>query len=118
MARVERSRSWIYPDHPAVVTSDEVEVDRLPELLRGFETAVRKIAPHLVPMGWDVTVYGRQETTRLADQDADARVVARVTRGLETRNLSTLSYGLTSSLDAAPTSRWFSTSPMASTFRH
>jgi len=72
-----------------------------PSYYGGFETAVRRIAPHLVSMGWDVTVYGRRGTTRLDDQDADARVVARVTRGLETRNLSTLSYGLTSSLDAA-----------------
>ena len=72
-----------------------------PSYYGGFETAVRKIAPHLVSVGWDVTVYGRQGTTRPDDQDADARVATRVTRGLETRNLSTLSYGFTSSLDAA-----------------
>jgi glycosyltransferase involved in cell wall biosynthesis len=51
-------------------------------------------------MGWDVTVYGRRGTTRPDDEEADARVVTRVTRGLETRNLSTLSHGLSSTLDA------------------
>lgn len=72
-----------------------------PSYYGGFETAVRKLAPHLASLGWDVTVYGRQESTRPDDQTADARVVTRVTRGLETRNLSTLSYGLTATLDAA-----------------
>jgi len=72
-----------------------------PSYYGGFETAVRKLAPHLVSMGWDVTVYGRQGTTRTDDLAADARVATRVTRGLETRNLSTLSYGLTATLDAA-----------------
>ena len=72
-----------------------------PSYYGGFETAVRKLAPNLVSMGWAVTVYGRQGTTRLNDREADACVVTRVTRGLETRNRSTLSHGLTSSLDAA-----------------
>lgn len=71
-----------------------------PSYYGGFETAVRRLAPHLVSVGWDVTVYCRPGTTRPDDQDMDARVVTRVTRGLETRNLSTLSYGLTSTLDA------------------
>jgi glycosyltransferase involved in cell wall biosynthesis len=72
-----------------------------PSYYGGFETAIRKIAPYLVNMGWDVTVYGRRGATRPDEQDTDARVVTKVTRGLETRNLSTLSYGLTSALDAA-----------------
>jgi len=72
-----------------------------PSYYGGFETAIRNLAPELVNMGWDVTVYGRRGATRLNDPDADARVVTRVTRGLETRNLSTLSYGFTSTFDAA-----------------
>jgi glycosyltransferase involved in cell wall biosynthesis len=52
-------------------------------------------------MGWDVCVYGRKGATKLEDPDVDPRVVARSTRGLETRNLSTLSHGLTATLDAA-----------------
>jgi glycosyltransferase involved in cell wall biosynthesis len=71
-----------------------------PSYYGGFETAIRNIVPELANMGWDVTVYGRPGDTRLNDPDADARVVARVTRGLQTRNLSTLSYGFTSALDA------------------
>lgn len=71
-----------------------------PSYYGGFETAIRILAPELVNMGWDVTVYGRPGATRLDDQGVDARVATRVTRGLETRNLSTLTYGLTSVLDA------------------
>lgn len=71
-----------------------------PSYYGGFETAVRKLAPYLVDMGWDVSVYGRPGATR-HDQGIDARVNTRVTRGLETRTLSTLSHGLTAALDAA-----------------
>jgi glycosyltransferase involved in cell wall biosynthesis len=38
---------------------------------------------------------------RLDDPDLDERVSSRVTRGLETKSASTLSYGLTSTLDAS-----------------
>ena len=72
-----------------------------PSYYSGFETAVRKLAPYLASTGWDVTVYGRRGATRLDDPDMDARVVTRVTRGLETKSASTLSYGFTSALDAA-----------------
>ncbi len=71
-----------------------------PSYYGGLETAVRNVAPHLADSGWDVTVYGRRGTTKPRDQDADARITARETRGLETKSLSTLSYGLTASLDA------------------
>lgn len=72
-----------------------------PSYYGGFETLVRKLAPFLAEEGWDVTVYGRKGTTRSDDKANDSRVGTRVTRGLETKSLSTLSYGLTSALDAA-----------------
>ncbi|GFM20835.1 MULTISPECIES: glycosyltransferase [Mycobacteriaceae] len=72
-----------------------------PSYYGGFETAVRRLAPSLINSGWDVTVYGRQGSTRLDDIDRDSRVHSRLTRGLETKSLSTLSYGLTSTIDAA-----------------
>ena len=72
-----------------------------PSYYSGFETAVRKIAPHLANSGWDVTVYGRPGATRPDDPGRDLRIVSRNTRGLETRSASTLSYGLTASVDAA-----------------
>lgn len=72
-----------------------------PSYYGGFETAVRKLAPSLVGMGWDVTVYGRRGATRLDDETAEAAVITRTTHGFETKSLSTLSYGLTSTLDAA-----------------
>ena len=72
-----------------------------PSYYSGYETAVRKLAPYLVSAGWDVTVYSRRGATRPNDPNVDARVVTRVTRGLETKSASTLSYGFTSVLDAA-----------------
>ncbi|WIE65416.1 glycosyltransferase [Curtobacterium sp. MCLR17_036] len=70
-----------------------------PSFYGGFETAVREIAPYLASHGWSVTVYGRPGTTD--DRfDADPRVRAIVTRGLQSKSLSTLTYGLTSSLHA------------------
>jgi glycosyltransferase involved in cell wall biosynthesis len=72
-----------------------------PSYYGGFETAVRKLAPYLAERGWEVTVYGRTGATLNDDPERDPRVVTRVTRGVETKSLSTLSYGLTASLDAA-----------------
>ena len=72
-----------------------------PSYYGGFETAVRKLAPYLAEQGWDVTVYGRHGSTSPTDPDVDPRVHSRVTRGVERKSLSTLSYGLTACLDAA-----------------
>ena len=71
-----------------------------PSYYGGFETAVRRIAPALVDAGWDVTVYGRDGSTRDDDPARDRRVVSRLTKGVESKSLSTLSYGLTAVLDA------------------
>lgn len=71
-----------------------------PSYYGGFETAVRKLAPFLAERGWDVTVYGRPGSTLENDSSVDFRVRRRTTRGLETRSLSTLSFGLTACLDA------------------
>jgi glycosyltransferase involved in cell wall biosynthesis len=70
-----------------------------PSFYGGFETAVRKIAPFLVDKGWDVVVYGRRGSTCANGPLRDERVRTRTTWGLETKSLSTLSYGFTSSLD-------------------
>lgn len=72
-----------------------------PSYYSGFETAVRKLVPYFACAGWDVTVYGRRGATRLDDPDLDPRIGSRMTGGLETKSASTLSYGLTSTLDAA-----------------
>ena len=71
-----------------------------PSYYGGFETAVRHLAPYLVEHGWDVDVYGRKGAFKTDDPGADPRVVSRVTRGVESKSLSTLSYGLTASVDA------------------
>lgn len=72
-----------------------------PSYYGGFETAVRKLAPSLLELNWDVTVYGRAGAVRTDDPVGDKRVTSRLTRGFDTRSLSTLSYGMTSTLDAA-----------------
>jgi glycosyltransferase involved in cell wall biosynthesis len=59
---------------------------------------VRHIAPALADAGWDVVVYGRSGVT-LDTAQADDRIVSRITRGIESRSLSTLTYGLTAVLD-------------------
>ncbi len=72
-----------------------------PSYYGGFETLIRELAPYLANEGWDVTVYGRHGATAPHDPNKDPRVHTRTTRGLETKSLSTLSYGLTSSFHAA-----------------
>lgn len=72
-----------------------------PSYYGGFETAIRKLAPYLAERGWDVTVYGRDGSTKNEDPGRDARVRTRVTRGIESKSLSTLTYGLTACLDVA-----------------
>lgn len=71
-----------------------------PSYYGGFETAVRKIAPYLVDSGWDVTVYGRRGATRDHDPARDRRVHQIQTLGIQSKSLSTLSYGLTASFHA------------------
>lgn len=71
-----------------------------PSYYGGFETAVRKLAPYLADAGWDVTVYGRHGATRDDDDGRDHRVRTVVTSGIESKSLSTLSYGLTAVLHA------------------
>ena len=72
-----------------------------PSYYGGFETAVRRLAPFLADNDWDVTVYGRMGSTRQDDPDLDARVHAVTTLGVETKAISTLSYGLSSSIHAS-----------------
>ena len=69
-----------------------------PSYYGGFETAVRKIAPFLVAEGWDVNVYCRAGATKDDDDSRDHRVRTTNTVGLESKSLSTLSFGLSSVL--------------------
>lgn len=72
-----------------------------PSYYGGFETAVRKLAPFLADRGWRVTVYGRRDSVQFDDPARDSRVELRLTGGIETKSLSTLSYGFTSTMHAA-----------------
>ncbi|MGE2735304.1 glycosyltransferase [Mycolicibacterium vaccae] len=72
-----------------------------PSYYGGFETLVRRLAPALSERGWAVTVYGRPGTVRRHDDERDPRVLSITTAGVETKSLSTLSYGLTSAWHAS-----------------
>jgi glycosyltransferase involved in cell wall biosynthesis len=72
-----------------------------PSYYGGFETLVRRLAPYLVESGWQVTVYGRDGATVDNDPSRDTRVNVVRTRGIESKSLSTLSYGLTASVATA-----------------
>ena len=72
-----------------------------PSYYGGFETAVRNLAPYLADRGWAVTVYGRPGATKLDDSTRDGRVRVIETWGIETKSLSTLTFGMTAALHAA-----------------
>ncbi|MBA4022768.1 MAG: glycosyl transferase [Gordonia sp.] len=72
-----------------------------PSYYGGFETLVRGLSPYLVDKGWVVDVYSRPGNVAKDDPLLDRRVTSVETRGLEKKSLSTLSYGLTASLDSA-----------------
>lgn len=72
-----------------------------PSYYGGFETAVRKLAPYLADKGWRVAVYGRRGALRPDDIMTDRRVRSILTRGVETKSLSTLTYGFTAARHAA-----------------
>lgn len=65
-----------------------------PSYYGGFETAVRKLAPFLADAGWNVSVYGRSGSTVPSDPERDSRVESLLTRGVNSKSLSTLSFGL------------------------
>ena len=71
-----------------------------PSYYGGFETAVRRLAPYLAESGWRVRVYGRPGSHLRSDQEPDPRVELVITRGLESKALSTLSFGFFSVLHA------------------
>jgi len=71
-----------------------------PSYYGGFETAVRRLAPYLAENDWDVMVYGRRGSTVDDDADRNERVQTKVTWGVESKSISTLTYGLSASLDA------------------
>lgn len=71
-----------------------------PSTYSGYETAVRHIAPDWVSRGIDVTVYCRERNKGLRSWNENG-VRCRWSPGVETKTLSTLTFGLTSHLNAA-----------------
>lgn len=72
-----------------------------PSFYGGFETLVRKLAPYLADCGWEVTVYGRPGRTVDSPQYHRANIRTLTTMGIESKSLSTLTFGATSILDAS-----------------
>lgn len=71
-----------------------------PSYYGGFETAVRRLAPYLAEAGWDVSVYGRRGSVAETDPTAHPDVRSKYTWGLNSKSLSTLSFGATASASA------------------
>ncbi|QFG69722.1 glycosyltransferase [Ornithinimicrobium pratense] len=71
-----------------------------PSYYGGFETLVRRLVPYLLDRGWQVTVYGRERVAH-EDPSRDERAELIETAGLDWKSLSTLSFGMTSAIDAA-----------------
>ncbi|MDI9929499.1 DUF1972 domain-containing protein [Rhodococcus sp. IEGM 1354] len=74
-----------------------------PSFYGGFETLLRQLCPYLAEDDWDVTVYGRDAKVLANGEPADSRINSVITRGIESKSASTLSYGLTSTVHAART---------------
>jgi glycosyltransferase involved in cell wall biosynthesis len=71
-----------------------------PSSYGGYETLVRHLAPHLVMAGHDVTVYCRaRDDGRRSWMAGDVHCVATI--GRDTKSLSTLTFGMTATLDAS-----------------
>lgn len=68
-----------------------------PSYYGGFETAVRHLAPYLAERGWNVDVYCRPGVAR---QPTGGSITQRFTVGVDSKSASSLSFGLTASLDA------------------
>ena len=72
-----------------------------PSFYGGFETLLRQLCPYLADQGWEVTAYSRPGNIEADDPSCDPRITSVVTRGLDSKSLSTLSYGLTSARHAS-----------------
>jgi glycosyltransferase involved in cell wall biosynthesis len=71
-----------------------------PSTYGGYETLVRRLAPYLVEAGHDVTVYCRaRDGGRRVWRTEGVRCVA--TAGYDSKSLSTLTFGMTATLDAS-----------------
>lgn len=71
-----------------------------PSTYGGFETAIREIAPIWQRQGLSVTVYCRDRPNRQLGWSHD-EIQCRWTPGLDNKSTSTLSFGLSSHLDAS-----------------
>src|SRR4051794_31072923 len=72
-----------------------------PSTYSGFETLVRHLAPDLVQHGFDVSVYCREPEHPLRWRSSDQSGVRCIaTPGIDRKTASTLTFGLSGSLDA------------------
>ena len=72
-----------------------------PSTYGGYETLVRHIAPEWVDQGHEVTVYCRQRAAPRSRLTSVEGVRCIWTPGLDSKSLSTLSFGASSNVDAA-----------------
>jgi glycosyltransferase involved in cell wall biosynthesis len=70
-----------------------------PSYYSGFETLVRHLSPYLAAQGHEVTVYGRDGRIWPHSEHMDG-IEVRYTPGIDRKSTSTLSFGLSATLDA------------------
>jgi len=113
--RARPAQAVVEPIHPDSITKGEVameDTDHIgsvaiigtrgyPSFYGGFETLVRKLAPYLADRGWNVTVYSRPGATSDSADFEHPGITSVVTRGVESKSLSTLTFGATSTFDVA-----------------
>lgn len=77
-----------------------------PSFYGGFETLLRHLVPYLSSAGWDVDVYCRPEVRAAETPVAQGsggdkgRITQHYTSGLDSKSMSTLTYGFTSTAHA------------------
>lgn len=69
-----------------------------PSTYSGYETFIRHFVPHALAAGHEVVVYCRERQDGAREWRADG-AICRATGGIESKSLSTLSFGLTSAWD-------------------
>ncbi len=69
-----------------------------PSYYGGFETALRVLVPYLAKEGWCISVYGRKRHVNPSEEVDMKNITSVITKGIDRKTLSTLSYGATATL--------------------
>src|SRR5580704_14086124 len=98
-----RAHPKVKPTDPASPSTMKLAIlgsRGFPSTYGGYETLVRHLAPYLAQAGHEVTVYCRaRKAGQRVWHEEGVRCIA--TPGYDSKSLSTLTFGMTATLDAA-----------------